>query len=159
MVKGVHTNFSTLSFCEGCMLGKQHRLPFPENTLFHTSNILELVHLDVCGPMQTQSIGGYYYFATFIDDYSCFTAVYFLKHKSDFFSKFKIYEALVENQTKKTIKILRFDNGGEYKSLAFLKFCAEHGIVCQFTNPYTLEQNGVSKPKNHTLVESTRSML
>jgi hypothetical protein len=159
MIKGIHTKFSTLSFCEGCMLGKQHKMSFPKKTTFRASNVLELIHSNICGPLQTCSINGYYYFATFIDHYSRFTAVYFLKQKSDFFSKFKAYKALVENQTNKKIKTLQSDNGGEYKSQAFMNFCEDHGIARQFTNSYTPEQNGIFERKNRTLVESARSML
>jgi hypothetical protein len=59
-------------------------------------DILELVHTDLCGPMQTRSLGGAYYFLLFIDDYTRFTWVYFLRKKSDTFEYFKEFRSMVE---------------------------------------------------------------
>ena len=55
--------------CEGCIEGKQHRLPFPVNGATPATKPLELVHSDVCGPMKTTSIGETKYFVTFIDGF------------------------------------------------------------------------------------------
>eukprot|EP00253_Pinus_taeda_P024437 PITA_24437 len=66
---------------------------------------------------------------------------------------------MVENQTGKRIKVLRSDQGGEYKFGEFMNFCKQHGIVQQFTVPHTPQQNGVAEQKNRTLVECARSML
>jgi hypothetical protein len=109
--------------------------------------------------MKTPSFGGAVYFLLFIDDYTRYTYVYFLKKKSVVLSYFLQYKALVENQTSRKILFLRSDNGGEYTSNNFNQFCVQHGIQCQCTNPYNLAQNGVFELKNRTLVESTRSML
>jgi hypothetical protein len=48
------------------MLGKQHKVSFPKSTFFRASNVLEIFHSDICGPMQNQSISGYYYFSTLL---------------------------------------------------------------------------------------------
>ena len=74
-------------------------------------------------------------------------------------SKFQEYEIMVTNLTGLKIQTLRSDNGGEYTSKEFAKFCASKGIVHQFTNLYTPEQNGVSERLNQTLIESRKSML
>jgi hypothetical protein len=47
-----------------------------------------------------------------IDDYSHKTWVYFFKSKDEVFGKFKEFKALIENLSKRKIKIHRFDNGG-----------------------------------------------
>ena len=70
------------------------------------SQPLELIHSDVCEPMNVKARGGYEYFVTFIDDYSRYGYVYLMHHKSDTFEKFKEYRAEVENQLCKTIKTL-----------------------------------------------------
>ncbi|MGV7994907.1 DDE-type integrase/transposase/recombinase, partial [Mycobacterium kansasii] len=75
---------------------------------------LELVHTDVWGSTQVLSLGGSRYFVSFIDDASRKLWVYFLNHKSDVFDVFKKWIVLVENETDKTVKCLRSDNGGEY---------------------------------------------
>ena len=67
---------------------------------------LELIHSDVCGPMNVKVRGGYEYFVIFIDDYSRYGYVYLVQHKSDTFEKFKEYRAEVENQLGKMIKTL-----------------------------------------------------
>ena len=68
----------------------------------------------VFGLVPVPSLGGVIYYVSFIDDFSRNTSLYFLKKKSEVFSKFKEYKALVENQTGKKIKVLRSDNGGEF---------------------------------------------
>ena len=64
--------------------------------------------------MQTTSLSGYSYYASFIDDYSRKTWIYFLKKKDEVFERFKDFISLVENLSKNKIKILRSDNGGEF---------------------------------------------
>jgi len=56
---------------------------------------LELVHTDVCGPMNLSSVGGNKYFLTFIDDFSRKTWIYLLKSKDEVFHRFKIFKAFV----------------------------------------------------------------
>ena len=99
-------------FCEGCAHGKQKRASFPKGQATRASEILDIVHSDVCGPMQENSLSGSRYFVTFIDYKSRFTAVYFMKTKDQVLEKFKEYEAMVTNMTEKKIKILQSDNGG-----------------------------------------------
>ena len=76
--------------------------------------LLELVHSDLCGPMNVKARGGYKYFISFVDDYPRYGHVYLMHHKFDSLEKFKEYKAKVENKLEKTIKILRSDRGGEY---------------------------------------------
>jgi len=83
----------------------------------------------VFGPVPVPSLGKSLYYVSFIDDFSRRTWVYFLRHKSEVFSKFKEFKALVENQTNKKIKVLRTDNGGEFCSREFEQFCKQYGIV------------------------------
>jgi len=95
---------------------KQHKISFPKASQRNSTNILELVHSNVCGPMQIASLGGAKYFTFFIDDFSWY---YHLKYKLEVFMKFEEYKTLVEKQTEKMIKILRMDNGGKYDSFEF----------------------------------------
>lgn len=64
--------------CDGCALGKMHREEFPLNADRKKRDILELVHIDICGPMQSRSLGGAYYFLLFNDDFIRFSWVYFI---------------------------------------------------------------------------------
>ena len=146
-------------FCEGCAHGKQKRASFPKGQATRASEIIEIVHSDVCGPMQENSLGGNRYFVTFIDDKSRFTAVYFMKTKDQVLEKFKEYEAMVTNMTEKKIKILRSDNGGEYTSKEFSNYLKEKGIQHQLSVPRTPQQNGVAERMNRTIQETARSMM
>ena len=148
-----------LSFCEGCLAGKMCRKPFPTVGRIWSTRKLQLVHSDVCGPMQTQSIGGAKYFVTFIDDYTRCCAVYFMKHKSEVFDKLKEFEATTTSDAGRAIGTLRTDNGGEYLSSAFQNYLKERGIRHELTVPHSPQQNGVSERMNRTLVESARSMI
>ena len=144
--------------CDGCAEGKQHRMPFPKKSEHRAADLLELIHSDI-GCINIDSVGGSKYYVIFIDDYSRFTTVYFLKKKSELLQKFKEFVAAVENHTGKRIKIIRTDNGGEYVSNEFKQFCIDRGIKREVTIPMTPQQNGVSERMNRTIIESARSML
>ena len=148
-----------LEFCESCAHGKQKRASFPKGQATRASEILEIVHSDVCGPMQGNSLGGSRYFVTFIDDKSRFTAVYFMKTKDQVLEKFKEYEVMVTSMTEKKIKILRSDNGGEYTSKEFYNYLKEKGIQQQLSVPRAPQQNGVAERMNRTIQEPARSMM
>jgi transposase InsO family protein len=113
----------------------------------------------VFGPVLVLSLGKSVYYVSFIDDFSRNTWIYFLRNKSEVFDKFKEIKALVENQTKKKIKVFRIDNGGEFYRNEFKEFCKKYGIARQKTTPYTPQQNGVAERMNRTLMEKSRSML
>lgn len=78
------------NFCGGCMFGKQHRKSFTTRKN-RASSPGELIHADVCGPMQEVSLGGARYYVCFKDDYSKFRRVFFLKGKSEVANCLKIF--------------------------------------------------------------------
>ncbi|KAL4334611.1 hypothetical protein GQ457_07G011520 [Hibiscus cannabinus] len=145
--------------CESCVVGKQHRDPFSKSSNMRASNPAELIHADVCGPMQTLSLNNSRYFVVFVDDFSRMTWVYFVKDKSEVFSVFKKFKSSIEKQSGNAVKVLRTDRGGEFVSTEFDNFCEEMGIQHQLTASYTLQQNGVAERKNRSLVEMAKSML
>ena len=145
--------------CEGCILGKMQRSSFPKDGSVRAVRKLQLVHSDVCGPMQTPSFGNYLYFVTFIDDYSRHAWVYPLKAKSKVFMCFKQFVSMAENVSECKMGTLHSDRGGEYLSKDFNAFLAERGIKHQCTVPYTPQQNGVAERKNRSLMEMARCMV
>jgi len=145
--------------CEGCILGKMQRASFPKDGSVRAECKLQLIHSDVCGPMQTPSFGNYLYFVTFIDDYSRHAWVYPLKAKSEVFFYFKQFVAMAENASTCKVGTLRSDRGGEYMSKEFNAFLAERGIKHQCTVPYTPQQNGVAERKNRSLMEMAHCMV
>ena len=122
--------------CEARILGKMQKKPFPKQSEYRTTKPYEIVNSDVCGPMQVESKGGSRYMLTFTDDVSRYTTAYFIKSKSEMLPKFMEYVNSVEKHTdchitklnilsEEDVKVLRSDNGGEYTSNNFAKFCAE----------------------------------
>ena len=138
----------SLGFCEGCVYGKQSKTTFPVGKAWSASKCLELVHADLCGPINIESLGGSRYFLLFTDDYSRMSWVYFLENKSEAFDRFRKFKALVERRSGLLIKTLRTDRGGEFISIDFNVFCEENRICRELTAPYTPEQNGVAERKN-----------
>lgn len=69
--------------CECCLKGKLSRKPFVPVVERKSKRPLDLVHTDLCGPMETFTPSGNRYLMTLIDDYSRFTVVFHLKHKSE----------------------------------------------------------------------------
>ena len=114
--------------CQGCILGKHPEHKFERASHERTSAPLELIHSDVSGPFPHMSMSQSKYALTFIDEFSRYCWVYFLKHKSEVFGLFKVFKALVENQSGRKLKVLRSDNGGEYVKSEFINYCADVGV-------------------------------
>ncbi|CAG4955863.1 unnamed protein product [Colias eurytheme] len=144
--------------CTVCCEGKQTKLPFPTSSS-RSDNILNIVHADLCGPMENKSLGQARYFLLLVDDYSRMAFVYFLKCKDETFSYFKQFKSLVENQKSTKIKILRTDNGGEFCSAQMENYLRQTGIIHQKTNPYTPQQNGLCERYNRSIVEKAKCLL
>jgi hypothetical protein len=111
--------------CKSCLHGKMTKSPFTGQSE-RVSDLLGLIHTDVCGSMCSVARGGVQYFITFTNDFSRYEYIYLMRHKSDSFEKFKEFQNEVQNQLGETIKFLRSDRGGEYLSLEFndhLKRC------------------------------------
>ncbi|CAK9820237.1 Retrovirus-related Pol polyprotein from transposon TNT 1-94 [Anthophora quadrimaculata] len=146
-------------FCEGCVMGKQSRRPHPSIGLESNYGPGEKIHTDVCGPVNISSPSNTRFFLLFKDENTCYRKVYFMRHKSEVFSKFKEFEAFVSTQTGRKIKVLRSDNGTEYTCSQLQAFLKEKGIIHQCSSPYIHEQNGHAEREIRTLVESARSMI
>nr|CAE02229.2 OSJNBb0015C06.7 [Oryza sativa Japonica Group] len=147
-----------MKFCEHCVFGKHKRVKF--NTSIHrTKGILDYVQADLWGPSRKPSLSGARYMLTIIDDYSRKVWPYFLKHKDDTFVAFKEWKVTIERQTKKEVKVLRTDNGGEFCLDAFHDYCRKEGMVRHHTISCTPQQNGVAERMNRTIISKARCML
>lgn len=145
--------------CSSCLLGKQARRPFPSFLSYCAETVLELIHGDLCGPINPPTAGNNRYIFVLIDDCSRYMWSILLKEKHEAFEKFKIFKLMVEAETKAKIKTLRTDRGGEFTSNEFKSFCELSGITRQLTAPYSPQQNGIVERRNRTLMEMTRSIL
>lgn len=146
------------NFCDACMYGKQHRLSFSSSST-KTDTCGEIIHTDLCGPMQVASVGGSNYFLLFKDDYSHFRTVYFLKNKSEVVSKLQEFLQFVKTLTGFNVKILRSDNGSEFNNFQVSEVLKKQGIRHQKTVPYSPEQNGCVEREMRTVVEAARTMI
>ena len=144
--------------CEPCVLAKQVRKPFPSSTRKST-RVLELLHMDVCGPLPESSLGGNRYFATFLDDFSHLSVVKVLPTKSAVIDAVMEVVLMLETQSDTKLRAVRTDNGGEYVNDTLLQFYKSKGITHEKTAPYTPEQNGAAERLNRTLMDRSRAML
>ncbi|RDX72209.1 hypothetical protein CR513_48336, partial [Mucuna pruriens] len=124
-----------LEKCSHCMAGKQAKVSFKKHSPSRKSELLELVHSDVCVPLKVKSFSGALYFVTFIDDCSRKLWVYVLKTKDQVLEKFKQFQVLIEKQSGKK------------------------GIRHEKTPPKTPQLNGLAERMNMTLIERVRCML
>lgn len=108
----IQCSVSTVKVCDGCMMGKQYRLPHHSREEV-SKNPLDLIVSDVCA-VESPALNGERYFVTFLDDCTHFSIVYPIVHKSEVTAKFKEFIALAENHFDRKIKRFRSDNGREY---------------------------------------------
>ena len=101
-----------LFISEHCLAGKATRLPFGKAK--KATSKLQLIHSDICGPINVRARHGVNYFITFIDDFTRFGHAYLISHKSEALDCFTQFTKLVENQLSTKIKALRSDRGREY---------------------------------------------
>ena len=109
--------------------------------------------------IKERSPRGEEHFLFFNDGFCRMCCVGLLKHKDEAFEKFKAFNALVENESDRKIKCLRFDRGGEFTSDEFFDFCEQHGIKRQFSTARTPQRNGVVERMNRTVQQMARAML
>ncbi|XP_039313806.1 uncharacterized protein LOC105196674 isoform X1 [Solenopsis invicta] len=159
LATGINFDDERSEQCVACLKGKQTRKPFKNINAKRANNLLQIIHSDLCGPMPVYSWSGKRYILNFIDDFSRKIHVYFLASKTEVCSFLKNYQSLVENETDRTIKILRTDNGREYVNKEFEEYLKFKGIKHQLIVPYTPEQNGVAERTNRTIVEKARCMM
>lgn len=159
MVRGLPKFPVSNELCTDCIIGKHHRDPIPKKSSWRASQVLDLIHADICGPITPISNSNKRYTLCFIDDFSRKSWMYYLVEKSEALFHFKCFKKMVENETGLAIKCLRTDRGGEFTSTDFNKFCQENGIKRQLTTAYTPQQNGVAERKNRTVMNMVRAML
>jgi hypothetical protein len=148
--------------CGPCQQGKQTKGMHKKGKYLSTKEPLELLHMDLMGPMQTESLGGKRYIFVCVDDFSRFTWTYFLREKSETFDKFKMLCTKLQNEMNsniKSIKRIRSDHGREFENASFETYCDSIGISHEFSAPRTPQQNGVVERKNRVLQEMARVML
>ena len=145
--------------CDGCMVAKQRRLPFPAQATYRASEQLELIHGDLCGPITPETPSGKRYFLLLVDDHSRYMWVALLRSKDEALGAMKKIQKAAETQRNLKLKAIQTDRGGEFSSKEFAEHCDEHGVKHFLTAPYTPQHNGVVERRNQTVVGMARSLL
>jgi transposase InsO family protein len=159
MVEGLPSIKFTSGVCQGCILSKHPEKKFDKGKAQRASSPLGMIHGDIMGPFPQPSVSKDRYVLTFIDDFSRFIWVFFLKLKSEVFECLIEFKALVENESGCNIKILHTDNGGDYVNKYVQQLCIYASIQLQHIVPYTPQQNDVAERKNRSLKEMANCML
>ncbi|GJT21851.1 retrovirus-related pol polyprotein from transposon TNT 1-94 [Tanacetum coccineum] len=163
--------------CSACERGKSKKASHPPKLVLSDHSKLELLHMDLCGPMRVASINGMKYILVIVDDYSRYTWVYFFIRKTKLHKngrkKKKKRGKKKKKGEKRIIKkfILKLtlnympkfanstDNGTNFKNATLKAHYEKLGIMQQFSTARTPQQNGVVERRNRTLVEAARIML
>jgi transposase InsO family protein len=124
-----------------------------------TTKLLEMLHIDLFGPIAYISIGANKNGFVIIDDYFYFTWVFFLHDKGETQEVIKKFLKRAQNEFDAKVKKIRSDNGTEFKNTQIEDYLDEEGIKHEFLARYTPQQNGVAERKNKTLIEMARTML
>ncbi|KAK1585961.1 hypothetical protein QYE76_016661 [Lolium multiflorum] len=154
-----NVSFAKDRVCRACVEGKMHDSPHPSKTIISSKRILELLHVDLFGPVTHASLGAKKHCLVIVDDYSRYTWVYFLKTKDETQQIFIDFATEVQRQHNLLIMAIRSDNGSEFKNYTLNDFLSDEGIRHQYSAAYTPQQNGVAERKNRTLMDMARSMM
>lgn len=161
LVTGLSIDRSSIasSTCESCIQAKHARKPFPQEASNRSEIPGERTMSDVWGPIAVRSIGGYYYYISFMDDSTRFSTVLFLKDKTEAYDRVVEWCENTKRQFGKYPRWIRFDNGTEYINQKVKDWLASKGIGLESTAPYSPSQNEVAERFNRTMLELVRAML
>ncbi|GJT97417.1 putative ribonuclease H-like domain-containing protein [Tanacetum coccineum] len=145
--------------CVACQKGKQHIASCKTKTVSSISQPLQMLHMDLFGLTFVKSLMKKMYCLVVTDDFSRFSWVFFLATKDETSEILKTFITGIENLIDLRVKVIRCDNGTEFKNRVMNQFCEMKGIKREFSVARTPQQNGVAERKNRTLIEAARTML
>ncbi|GKA31511.1 retrovirus-related pol polyprotein from transposon TNT 1-94 [Tanacetum coccineum] len=145
--------------CSSCEVSKAKRSSFKTKVVPSSKGWLNLLHMDLCGPMRVASINGKKYILVIVDDYSRYTWTLFLRSKDETPEVLKDFLTMIQRNLQAPVISVRTDRGTEFLNKTLNAFFKQEGIEHQTSTPRTPEQNGVVKRRNRTLVEAARTML
>ncbi|GJR99192.1 integrase, catalytic region, zinc finger, CCHC-type containing protein [Tanacetum coccineum] len=160
LVRGLpRLKFEKDHLCSACQLGKSKKHTHKPKTENTNLEVLNTLHMDLCGPMRVQTINGKKYILVIVDDYSRFTWVKFLRSKDETPEVVIKFLKQIQVGLNKTVRNIHTDNGTEFVNKDLTDYYECVGIFHQKTVPRTPQQNGVVERQNRTLVEAARTML
>ncbi|GJY34175.1 retrovirus-related pol polyprotein from transposon TNT 1-94 [Tanacetum coccineum] len=145
--------------CSSCEMSKAKRSSFKTKAVPSSKGRLNLLHMDLCGPMRVASINGKKYILVIVDDYSRYTWTLFLRSKDETPEVLKDFLTMIQRNLQAQVITVRTDRGTEFLNKTLHAYFKEEGIEHQTSTPRTPEQNGVVERRNRTLVKAARTML
>ncbi|GJY62929.1 retrovirus-related pol polyprotein from transposon TNT 1-94 [Tanacetum coccineum] len=160
LVRGLpRLKFEKDHLCSACQLGKSKKHTHKPKTENTNLEVLNTLHMDLCGPMRVQTINGKKYILVIVDDYSRFTWVKFLRSKDETPAVVIKFLKQIQVGLNKTVRFIRTNNGTEFVNKTLYDHYEKVGIFQKKTIPRTPQQNGIVERRNRTLVEAARTML
>ncbi|GKD11364.1 putative ribonuclease H-like domain-containing protein, partial [Tanacetum coccineum] len=145
--------------CVACLKGKQHKASCETKAVSSINQPLQMLHMDLFGLTFIKSIMKKICCLGVTNDFCRFSWVFFLATKDETSGFLKAFIIGIENQINHRIKIIRCDNGTEFKNKEMNQFCEMKGIKREFSVSRTPQQNGAAERKNKTLIEAARTKL
>nr|GEW50890.1 hypothetical protein [Tanacetum cinerariifolium] len=145
--------------CSSCELSKAKRSSFKSKAVPSSKGRLNLLRMDLCGPMRVASINGKKYILVIVDDYSRYTWTLFLRSKDETPEVLKEFLTMIQRNLQALVITVRTDRGTKFLNKTLNAFFKEEGIEHQTSTARTHEQNDIVKRWNRTLVEAARTML
>ncbi|GJY26087.1 retrovirus-related pol polyprotein from transposon TNT 1-94 [Tanacetum coccineum] len=145
--------------CSSCELGKAKQKSFHTKTTLSSKRWLQILHMDLCGPMRVESFNGKKYVLVIFDDYSRYTWTYFLRSKDETPEVLIDFLRLVQRGLHAQVRTVRTDKGMEFLNKTLHAYFATEGLRHGTSTARTPKQNGFVKRQNRTLVEAARTML
>nr|GEV27956.1 hypothetical protein [Tanacetum cinerariifolium] len=144
--------------CYSCEVNKAKRSSFKTKTIPSSKGRLNLLHMDLCGPMLVTNINGKKYILVIVDDYSRYTWTLFLSSKDEILEVLKDFLTMVQRNLQAPVITIRVDRGTEFLNKTLCALFKEEGIEHQTSTPRTPEQNGVVKRRNYTTIQSQQEL-
>lgn len=145
--------------CGGCSAAKGKHCSHPPSDRPRATTTLERLHVDLVGPIKPLSLGGRAYFITIKDEFSSYLFARPIVTKADVWKDIKQLLDEIEALTHQRAKIIRSDNGSEFKNQDMAALCYSRGIYQEFSAPYTPQQNGEAERANQTLINTATAMI
>nr|GEX66646.1 hypothetical protein [Tanacetum cinerariifolium] len=162
LVKGLPSKcFKNDHTCVACLKGKQHKASCKTKLVNSVSKPLHTLYMDLFGPTSVSSLNHKLYCLVVTDDFCGFTWTFFLRTKDETSSILRNFITEIENLKDLKLRIIKCDNGGEFKNKEMNEFCTKKGIRREFGNDRTPQQNRVlvNKSQNKTPYELFNSRI
>ncbi|GJX34734.1 retrovirus-related pol polyprotein from transposon TNT 1-94 [Tanacetum coccineum] len=160
LVQGLpRLKFEKDHLCSACQLGKSKKHTHKPKTKNTNLEVINTLHMDLCGPMRVQKINGKKYILVIVDDYLRFTWVKFLRSKDETPEVVIKFLKQIQVGLNKTVRNIRTDNGTEFVNKDLTNYYERVGIFHQKTVSRTPQQNNAVERRNRTLVEAARTIL